>query len=359
MIIALLVCGLFLAYANGANDNFKGVATLYGSGLVSYKKALAFTTVATFLGSVTSIFIAQALIAAFSGKGLVPNAVAELPIFALSVSAAAAITVMIATRFGFPISTTHALTGALVGSGLTAAVGGVAFAKLGSAFFLPLLLSPIFSLILAFCFYPLVEKLVPSKNCVCVSPAVAVNDNVVAATANPFIIADTSVCDTAGASKVLSFDSKKTIDGLHFISAGLVCFARGLNDTPKLAALLLMVPFLNSNTSITAIAVVMAFGGLIHSRKIAETMSHKLTTMNHEQGFAANFITAIVVNLGSKYQLPVSTTHVSVGTLFGIGLKTKKANASMVKQILAAWIFTLPVAALFGFAFFNIIQRMH
>ena len=66
---------IFLAYANGANDNFKGVATLFGSGTTSYKKALWWATFTTLLGSLAALFISTKLVTAFSGKGLVPDSV--------------------------------------------------------------------------------------------------------------------------------------------------------------------------------------------------------------------------------------------------------------------------------------------
>ena len=90
----------------------------------------------------------------------------------------------------------------------------------------------------------------------------------------------------------------------------------------------------------------MAIGGLLNARKVAETMSRKITTMNHGQGFTANLTTAILVVLASLYGLPVSTTHVSVGSLFGIGLTTGKANADMMSAIVLAWLVTLPSAAI-------------
>ena len=71
-LILLFVATLFLSYWNGANDNFKGVATLYGSGTVSYRTAITLATLATFAGSVCAIFLAQELMTSFSGKGLVP-----------------------------------------------------------------------------------------------------------------------------------------------------------------------------------------------------------------------------------------------------------------------------------------------
>jgi PiT family inorganic phosphate transporter len=70
----------FLAYSNGSNDNFKGVATLFGSDTTDYRKALALATISTLAGSIFSIFLANTLVVHFSGKGLVPNEVAESPL---------------------------------------------------------------------------------------------------------------------------------------------------------------------------------------------------------------------------------------------------------------------------------------
>ena len=119
MIITLLfLSALFLAYWNGANDNFKGVATLYGSGTVSYRTAITLATVATFAGSICAIFIAQGLVESFSGKGLVPQDLAGTPGFLAAVGFGAAITVLLATRMGVPVSTTHVSVGAIFGIGL-------------------------------------------------------------------------------------------------------------------------------------------------------------------------------------------------------------------------------------------------
>ena len=131
-LIFLAVC--FLAYSNGANDNFKGVASLFGSRTCGYRTAISWATVATFAGSVAALFLAQTLLKKFSGKGLVPDALIASPQFVLAVAFGAGATVILATLLGFPISTTHGLTGALVGAGLVAASGGVNFAVLGKAF---------------------------------------------------------------------------------------------------------------------------------------------------------------------------------------------------------------------------------
>jgi PiT family inorganic phosphate transporter len=72
--------------------------------------------------------------------------------------------------------------------------------------------------------------------------------------------------------------------------------------------------------------------------------------MNHGQGFSANLVTAALVTLASPLGLPVSTTHVSCGALFGIGLVNGEARAKTIAQILAAWVTTLPMAALLAAA---------
>ncbi|MBI5362452.1 MAG: inorganic phosphate transporter, partial [Planctomycetes bacterium] len=72
MYVALLIVVFWLAFANGANDNFKGVATLYGSGAASFRTALTWATATTLLGSIASIALAASLTQAFSGSGIVP-----------------------------------------------------------------------------------------------------------------------------------------------------------------------------------------------------------------------------------------------------------------------------------------------
>jgi inorganic phosphate transporter, PiT family len=149
----LFLATLFVAYANGANDNFKGVATMYGSATASYRSAIALATVATFAGALCSVHFAEALVQAISGKGLLPAAVAASPGFLLSVAAGAGATVFLATLLEFPISTTHALAGALAGTGLLAAGSQLNLAHLGSSFFAPLLVSPVLAVLLTVPFY--------------------------------------------------------------------------------------------------------------------------------------------------------------------------------------------------------------
>src|SRR2546426_2688924 len=96
VIIFLAMVTGFLAYSNGANDNFKGVASLYGSRTTNYRAALGWATITTFAGSIASIFLAQSLLKKFSGKGLVPDALVGSEYFLLAVVIGAALTVILA-----------------------------------------------------------------------------------------------------------------------------------------------------------------------------------------------------------------------------------------------------------------------
>src|SRR5213596_3707373 len=147
MILLLFLAVCFLAYSNGANDNFKGVASLYGSRTCSYKTAISWATLTTGAGSIAAIFLAQSLLKKFSGKGLVPDGLTAQPEFLLAVALGAGTTVILATLLGFPISTTHGLTGALVGAGLVAGAAKVNLEALGKNFVTPLLLSPFIAVI--------------------------------------------------------------------------------------------------------------------------------------------------------------------------------------------------------------------
>lgn len=356
--IFLIAGALFLAYTNGANDNFKGVATLYGSKTTAYKTALSWATVTTFAGSICSIFLARSLLKTFSGEGLVPAAVSSSPDFLIAVSIGAALTVLAATLTGFPISTTHGLTGALVGAGLVAVGSQVRFSVLGTKFFLPLLASPFLALTLAALFYPVFRLIrirlnITKENCLCVGEKIRVVPipqpaSVLAFSAlrsvEPSI--DTEVeCFQRYNGRFFGLSVQKLLDGAHYASAGAVSFARGLNDTPKIFALLFSLKLLGVKGGLLAVAVGIALGGLLNARRVAQTVGRKITGMNHGQGLTANLVTAFLVIFASRLGVPVSTTHVSVGSLFGIGMVSGKADYKVISEVILSWVLTLPVAA--------------
>ncbi len=311
--IVLTLAVIFVAYATGANANFKGVASLLGSGTTSYRTAIILGSVATLAGSLAAAFLASGMLKAFSGKGLVPDSLSNDPLFLLAVALGAACTVILAVWLGFPVSTTHGLTGALIGAGLANDLQGVDFTKLWGTFVRPLLLSPLLAIAVGVVVHLTLRTL-----------------------------------------RLASDHRTPALDALHFLSAGAASFARGLNDTPKMAALLLGVAWLGGSGIMAGIGVAMAVGGLLSGRRVAETLAYKITGMNPGEGFSASLATAMLVTTASLHSLPVSTTHVSVGSLLGIGIVTGQAKWKTVIPVLLSWILTFPLAAVLGALFLKL-----
>ena len=152
-------------------------------------------------------------------------------------------------------------------------------------------------------------------------------------------------CERRYTGTVLGFGVQAVVNKLHVLSGGTVGFARGLNDTPKIVALLIGAQALGPTAGLALVTVAMAIGGVLGARRVARTMAFGITGMNHGQGFAANLVTSLLVTLASPLGLPVSTTHVSCGALFGIGLVNREARGKTIRDIVTAWVTTLPVAA--------------
>jgi PiT family inorganic phosphate transporter len=108
---------------------------------------------------------------------------------------------------------------------------------------------------------------------------------------------------------------------------------------------------LSPTLAIVGVGAMMAVGGLLSASRVAETMAHRVTEMNPGQGFTANAVTALLVIGASRLNLPVSTTHVSCGSLFGIGAVTGQAHWQTIGSIVLAWVITLPLAGVLGAVF--------
>ena len=377
--LLLVAAVAWLAFANGANDNFKGVATLFGTSTASYRQAIWWAMVTTLAGALFAFYLGDALIKAFSGKGLVQPDVLADPAFLASVAAGAATTVLLATRLGFPVSTTHAIVGGLVGAGLMAP-GHVASSLLGSRFLLPLLIAPFAAIALTLLLYGLFRQVrlwlgVSRETCLCIGEkehVVAVESPVMtlgegaggelvlkSATGHTELrpgielrVGDNASCKQRYNGRLIGIDADTLVNALHFLSAGSVGFARGLQDTAKIVGLLVgasLVGLAERSDLLWAVVVVaalMALGGLTAARRVAETLGHRITDMNQGQGFTANLVTSALVIGSALWGWGVSTTHCSVGALFGVGVASGTARWAMITRIVMAWLVTLPVAAL-------------
>jgi len=353
----VVASALFVAFVNGANDNMKGVATLLGAGILTYRRALALATMATALGALASILFATGLIKAFSAKGLIP-AEALTPSFLAAAAVGAGLTVLLATVTGMPVSTTHALVGGLAGAGFVAAGSQLNLMALGAAFLIPLVASPLLAVPLAAAGYSTGRWLrvrlgVESETCLCVGQEwipIRGRNGAGAAVLAGFTVGygTPQQCRERYVGAVAGVSAQGLASAAHIASAGLVSFARGFNDTPKILGLIVGASALSPQIGALAIAAAMAVGGLVAARRVAETLAKKITPMNQGQGLSGNLATSLLVVAASRFGLPVSTTHVSTGGIVGVGSVGGALRLKPLAAVVSSWIATLPLAAAIG-----------
>lgn len=348
MVGALLVAlTLGVAYANGGNDVSKGIATLVGAGVTNHRRAILWGTVWTVAGGITAAFASRGLVAVFAGDGLRAN---------MAIAVGATAWLVVATRTGMPVSTTHALVGGLVGAGIAAqGVAGVQWAAVATKTAIPLAVSPLVALALMIGTYPLIRLAFCRLNryCVCVEreePMILRAGFAAALTGG----GGSSLRVIAGAdcpppSAVVA--RVNAMDSMHWLTSGATSFFRGMNDTPKILALGVMAAAatgggLAAEGLFVLVALAMGAGSYVAGRRVTDTLAGKVTTIAHDDGFAANLVTSALVGLASFYALPVSTTHVSTGAIIGVGVRKADVRWRMVRDMVAAWVVTLPIAGI-------------
>ncbi len=361
--VLLLAAALLLAWANGSNDNFKATATLYGSGTVSFRGALGIATVAQIAGSLASVFLAGTLLHAFGGHGLVPDEVVAHRAFLVSVGAGAALSILLASRVGLPASTTHSLIGALIGAGLVLNGGQIDWGPMGSDVLIPLSVSPLIALAAAGALYPVARAArkamgLQAWTLIDVGQGMQQVDTLADGSlalrdGRSLTDAEAERCERRYQGSLLGVPAQLVVDRAHAVSAFALGFARGLNDTPKVLALLVAAGWsgLDPRFSLVVVAGAMALGGIIYSRRVAETLAHRITSMNRGQGLAANLVSSMLVIGASLMGAPVSTTHVSTGAIFGIGLHTGSADWRIVTGIVVSWVLLIPLAGVLAAGF--------
>ncbi len=357
LLAVFLVMGL--AFANGTNDVSKAVATLVGSGITNYRTAILWGSAWTVFGALAAGLLAKAMLHTFS-RGLIDPTAALPPTLALSVLVGATGWVLLASRTGLPVSTTHALTGALVGGGLIA-MGGHAllWPAIMKNIALPLLVSPFLALTLSVILHPLIRFLAHrwEGTCLCLLPAsrALVSIDAQGSTRTLFQAAMSggavagvpAQCDRAGLrGMVLGLHS------VHWLSSGLASFARGTNDAPKIVAILLLGETLIAwspgamSLAFAGVAFAMGLGSVLGGLRVTRVLAEKVTRMDHAEGLTANLATSSIVLVAATVGLPVSTTHVSGSAIVGIGLLkgVRGVRWTTVRDMVLAWIVTLPAA---------------
>jgi len=373
-LVLVALAGALVAYFNGANDVSKGIATLVGSGLTNYRRAILWGTVCTGLGALSGTMLANAMVQTF-GKGLL--AAGTVPTFAAALGTilGASAWVAIATRTGMPVSTTHSIVGSLAGVGAVAyGLQGFKWSTLLGKIALPLVLSPILALALTLVAIWVIRffqrRFAIEADCACatfesqsVPIAISMGGSASAGLSIPSFAVKVAREEECAADQraFLGISARH----LHWFTSGATSFARGMNDAPKMVALVLAAATLHGNEHIrlagfALVALGMVAGSWLAGGRVTAVLAERITPMDHWEGFLANAITAALVMPGAALGLPMSTTHVASGSIMGIGLRNKaQTNWRTVREMVLAWVVTLPVAGLLGVLMYEILCRIH
>lgn len=298
-----------LAFANGANDVSKAIATLVGSGEARVRTAVAWGTFWTVAGALVGTGVAVKLVRLFTDGLLEPGAQLGV-LFAAAVMVGAVTWIGVASWRGWPISTTHALAGAVVSVAAVAfGVHQVAWSAVVMKVLLPLACAPLLALPVTLVVGALLPHLPLAQN----------------------------------------------NHGLHWLSAGTVSFARGLNDAPKIVGVAWLYFVATGGDSperlrlvFLVVATAMGIGSAVGGRNVLRLLAHDVTSLTHAQGVSANVATALLVLLASRAGFPVSTTHVTGCAIMSTGINKvgRRLNRAVVRDIALAWITTAPAAGL-------------
>jgi len=393
ILIAAVLIGLYSAINIGANDVANAMATSVASGALTIKRAVVVAGVCDVLGAV----LVGSHVANTIRKGLIdPLQFSDRQtLFLFGMLAAvlgSALWVNIATYFKLPVSTTHSIIGGVVGFGLVSV--GIAGIKWKVVLFVVLswIISPVFGGIIAFTIFSIIKKFIlSSKDPIAqtrkIGPFFAGMVGFILSLAVTFkglkhlhldlpIIEALliSLCVGAGGFLLGSFllrrykerdtdpyyQVEKMANPLQVLSASFQAFSHGANDVANaigpVAAIVAVVQTQKVEMQVAIPlwllligGVGLAFGVYTWGHRVMETVGKKITSITPTRGFSAEFGTATTVLLCSRLGMPVSTTHVAVGNIIGVGLARgiSAINLDVIKKIFSAWVISLPAAGLF------------
>lgn len=398
--------GLFMAWGIGANDVANAMGTSIGSKVLTIKKAVIIAAIFEFSGA----FLAGGQVTSTIRKGIIDSdAVSQSPellIYGmLAALLAAGIWLLIASRNGWPVSTTHTIVGAIVGFAMVG-IGfeAVKWAKVGNIV-ASWVVSPVLSGALAFFLFRSVQKLIlntddPLANAKRYVPVYIFATGFMIALVTLFKglkhigleftamqnygIAILVGLIVTGIGKYyisrIKFDPSDDKD-FHFanvekifavlmvVTACSIAFAHGSNDVANAVGPMAAVISIASEGVVTqksAMPVwVLLVGGLgivaglaMYGKKVIATIGKKITELTPSRGFACELAASTTIVIASGTGLPISTTHTLVGAVLGVGLARGigALNLSVVGNIFMSWIVTLPAGgglAIFFFYFFK------
>ncbi len=392
------IVGFYMSWNIGANDVANSMASAVGAKAITIRQAIF---IAGILNCVGATFIG-AQVTNTIRKGIVSTEVLSDPHLALigafSALLAAALWVSFATWKSLPVSTTHSIVGAMIGFGIMA--GGFAvinWGKLG-AVIASWVISPIFSLIIAWSMFNIIVKFVLRRRdafrwALMLSPVfigltvfVVVLSFLFKTPLGKTLSLGTPMAILTGLIIALLFglvgrllltrfvpnDESGTEEIFRKIQIGTSCYvalAQGANDVANAIGPLAVIYFLVKTGTVGVQVPVplylLLFGGVgiacgigMAGHRVMDTIGNKITTLTNTRGFAVDFAAATTVLIASKLGLPVSTTHAAVGGVMGVGLARgiEAVNFRILYKIVLYWILTVPAAALTSMIVFKLLE---
>jgi PiT family inorganic phosphate transporter len=400
ILISAILVGLYSAINIGANDVANSMATSVASKALTIKKAVVVAGICDVLGAV----LVGRHVATTICKGIVdPLHFIDKPyLFIFGMMAAllgSALWVNIATYFKLPVSTTHSIMGGVVGFGLiSVGFAGIKW-KIVLYVVLSWVISPVFGGLIAFTIFSIIKKFILSST----DPITQIRRIGPFFTGMVFFILSLAViykgperfhldfppieaflislCIGAGGFFLGSFflrkykekdmdpyyQVEKMANPLQILSASFQAFSHGANDVANaigpVAAIVSVAQTQRVDMEVSVPIWLLllggaglAFGVYTWGYRVMETVGEKITSITPTRGFSAEFGTATTVLICSRLGMPVSTTHVAVGNIIGVGLARgiSAINLDVIKKIFSGWIISLPAAGLFSVFLYKI-----
>jgi len=411
MIFITLACvfGFFMAWGVGANDVANAMGTSVGSKAITIKQAIIIATFFEFAGA----FLAGGQVTATIRKGIIETSSItnspEILVYGMLASLlAASIWLLVASRWGWPVSTTHTIVGAIVGFAIVGiGMDAVKWGKIGTIVS-SWVVSPVLAGSIAYALFISVQKLIlgttdPLKNAKRYVPyyiflvgfiialvtlmkglkhvgihletseniMIAILTGVVVMFIGKYFISKLKLDPEAD--RDFHFTNVEKIFGvLMMITACAMAFAHGSNDVANaIGPLAAVISIVNSGGELAQKsplpiwvlllgAAGIVIGLITYGHKVIATVGTGITELTPSRGFAATLAAATTVVIASGTGLPISTTHTLVGAILGVGLARGIAalNLNVVRTIFMSWVITLPAGAILSIIFFFILKSI-
>ncbi len=409
LLILGVAFGVFMTWGIGANDVANALGTSVGSGALTVKTAIIVAAVFEFAGA----SLAGGSVTSTIRKGIVdPAQVADRPgllVFGmLAALLAAGCWLALASMRGWPVSTTHSIVGAIVGFAVAGiGVDAVSWGKIGQIA-ASWIVSPALGGGIAFLLMMSIQKLImnsptPFASAVRYAPYYLFLVGFVISLVTIFkglkhLDVDLDGFESAGVAALIGIavafigrravkrvvvtdpiDSSERFAGVERVFAPMIvftacamAFAHGSNDVANgvgpLAAIYGLIETGGEVTQKLAMPFwILALGGAgivlglaTYGYRVMQTIGRRITALTPTSGFCATVAAAITVVLASRTAMPVSTTHIAVGAVMGVGMARGIAalNLRVIGSIVVSWVVTLPAGGVLAAAFYFMLKGM-